>query len=157
MPDHETSEDERAEAPSDVPPEQRGAAREPRVPEPEPVGDRPGGAGSAGGQVLESPGGQPTVEEADRDDQVEKSEDKTLVEELVEEEERGIGEISPDMGTTEANPQAGGSRYEELVEKRRKGGLSDDEADELGRLMAERDGREWTSTRSLRAQPPEPS
>jgi hypothetical protein len=89
----------------------------------------------------------------DRTPHVDEGGEKTLVEELVEEEEQGLGEISPDMGTIEANPHAGGSRFDELVDKRRKGGLSDDEADELGRLMAERDGREWTSTRSLKTQP----
>jgi hypothetical protein len=129
MPDHETSEEER--------------------PQPQPLGQRSGAAGSAGGQVLESPGGPGTV---DQD-----KEDKTLVEELAEEKEQGLGEISPEMGTTKADPRAGGVRFDELVEKRRKGGLSDDEADELGRLMAQREGRAWTSTRSLKAQPPDRS
>ncbi len=127
MPDHETSENE---APL----------------HPQPLGQRSGAAGSAGGQVLESPGDPGTVDQ---------EEEKTLVEELVEEKEEGLGEISPDMGTTKADPRAGGVRFDELVEKRRKGGLSDDEADELGRLMARRDGRDWTSTRSLKAQPPD--
>lgn len=34
-----------------------------------------------------------------------------------------------------------GERYDELMEKRRRVGLSDEEAAELGRLMAERAGR----------------
>ncbi|HEX2030991.1 MAG TPA: hypothetical protein VHL78_06290 [Actinomycetota bacterium] len=34
-----------------------------------------------------------------------------------------------------------GDRYDELMAKRRRVGLSDDEANELGRLMAERAGR----------------
>ena len=34
-------------------------------------------------------------------------------------------------------------RYQELVEKRDGPGLSDEEADELGRLIAERKGREY--------------
>jgi hypothetical protein len=117
-----------------------------RTPGPEPIGDRSGGAGSAGGQVLESPGGPGTIDQQDE-------EEKTLVEELVEEKEEKVGELSPDMGTTKADPGAGGVRFDELVEKRKKGGLSDDEADELGRLMAQRDGRDWTSSRSLKAQP----
>ncbi|MFL5799154.1 MAG: hypothetical protein ACJ77A_14640 [Actinomycetota bacterium] len=132
---------------ADVPAEQRGAVDEDRTPDPEPLGERSGGAGSAGGQVLESPGGPGTVDQ--------EGEDKTLVEELVEEKETGLGEISPEMGTTKADPGAGGVRFDELVDKRRKGGLSDDEADELGRLMARREGRDWTSTRSLKAQPPD--
>jgi hypothetical protein len=129
---------------SDVPPEQRGVVEEERTPDPEPLGERSGAAGSAGGQVLESPGGSTTESEEG---------EKTLVEELVEEKEREISEISPEMGTTRADPRAGGVRFDELVEKRKKGGLTDDEADELGRLMAVRKGREWTSTRSLKEQP----
>ena len=127
---------------TDAPPEQRGATRDEPAPEPEPVGDRSGGAGSGtAGGVLESPAGPGTVTQ-------EPEEEKTLAEELVEEETPS--EISPDMGTTKADPGAGGARFDELVAKRRQDGLSDQEADELGRLMAEREGREWTSTRSLR-------
>jgi hypothetical protein len=148
MADDHRSEELPAGAPSatggadDVPPEQRGAATREQEPEPEPVGDRSGGAGSGtAGGVLESPGGPGTVTQ-------EPEEEKTLAQELVEEE--APSEISPDMGTAKADPGAGGARFDELVAKRRKDGLSDQEADELGRLMAEREGREWTSTRSLR-------
>lgn len=42
-------------------------------------------------------------------------------------------------------------RYEHLMAKRHKEGLSDDEADELGRLMAERRGAEYANA----ANPPE--
>src|SRR5437588_738362 len=106
----------------------------------------PGGAGAAAGAgaPLESPGGPGTVAQREEPD-----EEKTLAEELVE--EGPPVEVSPDMGTTRADPGAGGMRFEELVAKRRDEGLSDDEADELGQLMAEREGREWTSTRSLKA------
>jgi hypothetical protein len=34
-----------------------------------------------------------------------------------------------------------GQRYQELMRKRQEGGLTDEEANELGRLMAEKDGR----------------
>jgi hypothetical protein len=37
----------------------------------------------------------------------------------------------------------GEDRYQQLVEKRDRSGLSDAEADELGRLMAEREGRPY--------------
>jgi hypothetical protein len=37
----------------------------------------------------------------------------------------------------------GEDRYQQLVEKRDRSGLSDEEADELGRLMAEREGRPY--------------
>jgi hypothetical protein len=37
----------------------------------------------------------------------------------------------------------GEDRYQQLVEKRDGPGLSDEEADELGRLMAEREGRPY--------------
>jgi len=130
----------------DVPAEQRGAARQEQAPPEEPVGDRSGGAGSGtSGGVLESPGGPGTVTQ-EREEREE--DDKTLAEELVEEE--APSEVSPDMGTIKADPGAGGVRFDELVAKRTKDGLSDQEADELGRLMAEREGREWTSTRSLK-------
>jgi hypothetical protein len=130
----------------DVPPEQRGAADDDRTPGPEPLGDRSGGVGSAGGGVLESPGGPGSVSQEDEQDQ-------TLAEELVQETEKSIGEISPEMGTTSADPSAGGARFDELVDKRKKGGLNDEEAEELGRIMAQRDGREWTSTRLLKTHP----
>jgi hypothetical protein len=152
MPDHEDTSADQAEAevgetgaPA-VPPEQRGAADEGAMPEPEPGGERSGGAGSATGGVLESPGGPGTVDQ--RDEQ-----DATLAEELVQEAEEAPGELSPDMGVTEADPSAGGSRFDQLVDKRKKQGLSDREAEELGELMAQRDGREWTSTQQLRSHP----
>jgi len=152
MPDHEETSAERAEAEveetgvPDVPPEQRGAADDDATPEPEPGGDRSGGAGSATGGVLESAGGPPTVDQQD-------PQDATLAEELVQEAEESLGEVSPEMGTTEADPSAGGSRFDNLVEKRKRQGLSDPEAEELGELMAVRDGREWTSTRQLKSHP----
>jgi len=109
-----------------------------------PADERPGGAGSGtAGGVLESPGTRPASEGG------EDEEEKTLAQELVE-EAPGVEEVSPDMGTTRADPGAGGARFDELVAKRRSEGLSDHEADELGRLMAEREGREWTSSRSLK-------
>jgi hypothetical protein len=132
----------------DVPPEQRGAADDDATPRPEPGGDRSGGVGTAAGAggVLESSGGPSTVDQQDE-------QDVTLAEELVQEAEESVGEVSPDMGTTEPDPRAGGVRFEELVEKRKKAGLSDEEAEELGELMAHRDGREWTSTQQLKAHP----
>jgi hypothetical protein len=136
-----------AEEAAEVPPEQRGAASADAEPDPEPIGERSGGAGSAGGAaVLESPGGPSTVEQQDEQEQ-------TLAEELVQETGESIGEVSPDMGETKPDPHAGGTRFEQLVDKRKKGGLSDDEAEELGKLLAARDGREWTSTRQLRTHP----
>jgi hypothetical protein len=39
--------------------------------------------------------------------------------------------------------------------KRKGAGLSDEESEELGRLLAQREGREWTSTRTLRTHPPD--
>jgi hypothetical protein len=132
----------------DVPPEQRGAADTGGTPEPEPGGERSGGAGAATGGVLESPGGPASVGEDDQ-------QDPTLAEELVEESKESGGEISPDMGETRADPGAGGSRFDELVAKRKGAGLNDEESEELGRLMAQRDGREWTSTRQMRQHPPD--
>lgn len=41
------------------------------------------------------------------------------------------------------------SRYDELMAKRDREGLSDDEAKELGRLMAERQGREYANADDL--------
>lgn len=154
MPDHDEANagQQKAEqagtAEAEAPPEQQGAAAaDDAAPDPEPVGERSGGAGSAGGAaVLESPGGPSTVEQQDEEDQ-------TLAEELVQEAEEEVGEVSPDMGTTDPDPYAGGTRFEQLVDKRKKGGLSDDEAEELGKLLAARDGREWTSTRQLRSHP----
>jgi len=132
----------------DVPPEQRGSATDDTGPGPEPLGERSGAAGSAGGQVLESPGGPGTVDQQDE-------QDTTLAEELVQETEESIGELSPEMGTTKPDPGAGGVRFNELVSKRKTTGLSDEESEELGRLMAQRDGREWTSTREMRTHPPD--
>lgn len=37
------------------------------------------------------------------------------------------------------------ARYRELLEKRDSSGLTDDEADELGRLMAEQEGRPYSN------------
>ncbi len=154
MPEDDTTEDPPSTAdvaPTEespgVPAEQRGAADEDRTPEPQPVGERAGGVGAGGaGAVLESPGGPGTISQEDEEEERE----TTLSQELVEEET--ISEISPEMGHAEANPRAGGARFDELVAKRQKQGLTDDEADELGRLIAEREGREWTSTRSLKGQ-----
>jgi hypothetical protein len=147
MPDHEETDVERPEgAETAVPPEQRGTAADEAAPEPEPGGDRSGAAGSATGGVLESPGGPATVDQQDE-------QDVTLAEELVQEAEDQIGEVSPDVGTTKPDPSAGGARFEQLVDKRKKGGLNDEEAEELGQLMAKRDGREWTSTRQLKTHP----
>jgi len=135
------------EAPG-VPAEQRGAADEDRTPEPQPLGERHGGVGSAAaGGVLESPGGPGTISQQDEE---EGERETTLVQQLAQEET--IGEISPEMGEKEADPEAGGRRFDELVAKRQRAGLTDAEADELGRLMAEREGREWTSTRSVKAE-----
>jgi len=130
----------------DVPPEQRGAADDEATPDPEPMGERSGGAGSAGGAVLESPGGPATVDQSDE-------QEATLAEELVHEQHEAVGEVSPDVGETKADPGAGGSRFDDLVAKRKSRGLSDEESEELGQLMAKRDGREWTSTREMRTQP----
>ncbi len=47
-------------------------------------------------------------------------------------------------------PAGGGGRFEELQAKRKEAGLSDAEAEELGRLLAEREGREHSSARSLK-------
>jgi hypothetical protein len=44
------------------------------------------------------------------------------------------------------------SRYEELVAKRDGVGLTDAEADELGRLMADREGDEYENADTLRAE-----
>jgi hypothetical protein len=142
-----TDQDDRTVEPPEaaVPPEQRGAADSGGTPEAEPGGERSGGAGAATGGVLESPGGPATVGEGDRD--------PTLAEELVEESKEAVGELSPDMGETRPDPGAGGSRFDELVAKRKGTGLSDEESEELGRLMAQRDGREWTSTQQLRQHP----
>jgi hypothetical protein len=134
-----------APASSGVSPDQPGAPGGGAAPGPEPVGERSGGAGSAGGQVLESPGGPSTVNQDGGP--------ATLGEELVQASKQAVGELSPDMGTTRAEPAAGGSRFDELVAKRASKGLADEEAEELGRLMAQRDGREWTSTRQLRLHP----
>lgn len=43
-------------------------------------------------------------------------------------------------------------RYEELVHKRDDVGLSDQEADELGRMIAERDGAEYENADSIQAE-----
>jgi hypothetical protein len=45
-----------------------------------------------------------------------------------------------------------GARYDRLLEKRRSKGLTDEEADELGRLIAESEGTTWSSARSLKAE-----
>jgi hypothetical protein len=42
-------------------------------------------------------------------------------------------------------------RYEELVQKRDDVGLSDQEADELGRMIAQRDGAEYENADTVRA------
>ncbi|HEY7280756.1 MAG TPA: hypothetical protein VID47_04095 [Actinomycetota bacterium] len=131
----------------DVPPEQRGAADTGGTPGAEPGGERSGGAGAATGGVLESPGGPATVGEDEHE--------QTLAGELVEESHEGVGEVSPEMGETKADPGAGGTRFDELMAKRKGAGLSDEESEELGRLLAQREGREWTSTRTLRTHPPD--
>jgi hypothetical protein len=155
MPDHDEPNAVPPEADETaVPPEQRGAAADDATPDPEPIGERSGGAGSATGGVLESAGGPPSTGL-----NWDESEDRTptLAEELVQEAEESIGEVSPDMGTTKADPSAGGVRFEELQDKRKKGGLNDEEAEELGKFLAQREGREWTSTRSLRTHPADAS
>ncbi|HXJ65074.1 MAG TPA: hypothetical protein VNN79_15070 [Actinomycetota bacterium] len=81
------------------------------------------------------------------------AEDSTLAKELVQETAVSVGEVSPDVGETKADPGAGGSRFDELVAKRKSKGLTDEESEELGRLMAQRDGREWTSTQQIRSHP----
>jgi len=43
-------------------------------------------------------------------------------------------------------------RYEELVHKRDDVGLSDQEADELGRMIAERDGAEYENADTVQAE-----
>ncbi|SRR6266498_3880959 len=47
-------------------------------------------------------------------------------------------------------------RLEELSEKRRRSGLSEAEADELGRILAEREGRPYSNSSSGRAGAEEP-
>ena len=70
-----------------------------------PADERPGGAGSGtAGGVLESPGTRPASEDG------EDEEEKTLAQELVE-EAPGVEEVSPDMGTTRADPGAGGELW----------------------------------------------
>ena len=41
-------------------------------------------------------------------------------------------------------------RVEELIAKRKDVGLSDDEADELGRLFAEREGKPYSNAKGLK-------
>lgn len=43
------------------------------------------------------------------------------------------------------------SRYEALIRKRTDAGLSDVEADELGRMMAEREGKPYANARLAKA------
>ncbi len=44
----------------------------------------------------------------------------------------------------------GGGRFDELMAKRRTTGLTDPEAEELGRLLAEREGQPYSSAQSLK-------
>jgi hypothetical protein len=46
-------------------------------------------------------------------------------------------------------------RIEELTEKRRKTGLSDEEADELGKLFAEKEGKPYSNARLSKLPPSE--
>ena len=46
-------------------------------------------------------------------------------------------------------------RIEELIEKRHEVGLSDDEADELGRLFAEREGKPYSNAKLSKLPPGE--
>ena len=56
-------------------------------------------------------------------------------------------------GTATEGPQA--DRYQQLLDKRRESGLADEEADELGRMMAERDGQEYSNAKGRRQGAPE--
>jgi hypothetical protein len=47
----------------------------------------------------------------------------------------------------------GGGRYEQLMAKRQSSGLTDPEAEELGRLIAEREGKPYSSAQSLKQGP----
>jgi hypothetical protein len=49
-------------------------------------------------------------------------------------------------------PQEAGGRFSELMSKRKSVGLTDPEAEELGRLVAEREGQSYWSARSSRDQ-----
>jgi hypothetical protein len=49
-----------------------------------------------------------------------------------------------------AAPPPQGDRHDHLADKRKRVGLSDEEAEELGRLKAERAGKGWDSARARR-------
>ena len=56
-------------------------------------------------------------------------------------------------GAAAEGPQA--DRYQHLLGKRRESGLNDAEAEELGRLMAEREGQEYSNAKDRRQGAPE--
>jgi hypothetical protein len=76
----------------------------------------------------------------------------TGVPESVTETEAREGLVSLDE---ERQGGRAGGRYEELLEKRHESGLSDEEANELGRMLAEREGKEYsTNSRLTRGEAP---
>jgi hypothetical protein len=48
-------------------------------------------------------------------------------------------------------------RIEELIERRQRVGLTDDEADELGRLFAEKEGKPYSNAKLTKMAPGEPA
>src|SRR5207247_10111073 len=67
---------------------------------------------------------------------------------------RGEGVPADMTPAAEATIQrGGGGRFEELMAKRQSSGLTDPEAEELGRLIAEREGKPHSSAQSLKRGP----
>src|SRR5207244_2765061 len=60
------------------------------------------------------------------------------------------------MKTLEESTPSEGGRFGELMEKRKRVGLTDEEAAELGRLVAEREGQSYWSAESTREKPKPP-
>lgn len=74
-------------------------------------------------------------------------------------EEPGAEPQAPVHETVLPDPSAGapagpaGGRMEELMDKRRSKGLTDTEAEELGKLLADQEGKQYSSAQSLKQGP----
>ena len=77
--------------------------------------------------------------------------------ESIAETERAEGRHSVEeerqAGTASGGP--GGDRFQQLLDKRHEAGLSNEEANELGRLMAEREGQQYSNAATSKHDPAE--
>src|SRR3712207_6195501 len=87
-----------------------------------------------------------SAEEAREAVDAERVEATGIPESVVETEHaEGLHSVEEERQSGAAAAGPDGDRYQALLDKRRERGLTDPEADELGRLMAEREGQEYSN------------